>query len=186
MENKNTKRKLIDITKKMLLDGIQVEKMTARLISSEAETNLAMINYCFKSKDELLKVAVDEIIKEEFNKISDLDDSKLTGKMKLKKIIKNIGMVMVKYRNLTKGSIPYLMLNEEFKLPLDILPFVHDYFGENKSDKECRFIAFQIVYMLQLILYRLEDFYKYSGIDISNSKELDELIELQLKTVGIV
>lgn len=186
MANQDTKRKLIDTTKKMLLDGIQIEKMTARLISSEAGTNLAMINYCFKSKDELLKLSVDEIIQEEFNKISKSDDSQLTGKMKLKTIIKNIGIVMMKYRNLTKGSILYLMLNEEFNLPLDILPFVQEYFGGNKSIKECKFIAFQIVYMLQLIFYRSEDFNKYSGIDISNIEQLDELIELQLKTVGIV
>lgn len=185
MANQETKRKLIDTTKKMLLDGMEVEKVTAREIAKEAEISLAMINYCFKSKDELLKISVDEIVREEFDKGGNLNSSDISVKEQLKQSLLNTSKVMIKYMNLTKASIPYLILNDEINLPFEILPFVEKYFGNEKSDKECRIIAFQVVYILQLIFYRLDDFFRYSGMDIKNINQLEELIDLQLSIVGI-
>ena len=61
MENQYARNKLIEVTQKMRLNGVNVKQLTARRMSSEAGTNLAMINYCFKSKDELMKIAVENV-----------------------------------------------------------------------------------------------------------------------------
>ena len=180
MANQDTKNKLISTTKRLLTDGTSLETLTARQISKEAGTNLAMINYCFKSKDELLKIAVDEIVSEEFNQYSQLDYSDKTAKKQLRELLLHVCYAMIKYRELTKLSIPYLMLNDEISLPLDILPFIKTHFGQKKSESECRVIAFQIVYTMQLIFYRAEDFRKYSGIDITNEEQLQDFLDNQL------
>lgn len=52
-----TRTKLIETTKRLLTDGTPLESLTAHQISIEAGTNLAMINDCFKSKDELFNNA---------------------------------------------------------------------------------------------------------------------------------
>lgn len=62
MQSEETKKQLIAVTKELLLTSENPGKITARQIASQANVNLAMINYCFQSKDELLKLAVDEII----------------------------------------------------------------------------------------------------------------------------
>ncbi|MFB6468867.1 TetR/AcrR family transcriptional regulator [Cytobacillus sp. Hz8] len=157
-----------------------LKALTARKISTETGTNLAMINYCFKSKDELLKIAVDEIIAEEFNQYSQLNSHNISAKEQLREILLHVCNAMIKYRELTRLSIPYLIMNDEISLPLDILPFIKEHFGVNKSEAECRVIAFQIVYTMQVIFYRNEDFRKYSGIDITNKVHLNNFINMQL------
>lgn len=132
MTNQDTRNKLIVTTKHLLTDGTPLETLTARQISNEAGTNLAMINYCFKSKDELLKIAVDEIIAEEFNQHSQMNYPDKSAKEQLRELLLHVYNAMIKYRELTKLSIPYLMLNDEISLPLDILPFIKMHFGTKK------------------------------------------------------
>ena len=180
MAHHDTKRKLIDATKRLLTSNTLPENLTARQISTEAGTNLAMINYCFKSKDGLLKIAIDEIIAEEFDQNSHMDTQGISAKEQLRNLLLHICNAMIKYRELTKLSIPYLILNDEFSLPLDLLPYIKMHFGAKKSETECRVIAFQMVYTMQLIFYRAEDFHKYSGIDITNGQQLQDFLDLQL------
>ncbi|CDM68404.1 TetR-family transcriptional regulator [Clostridium bornimense] len=179
MVKPDTRKKLIETTKRMLINGIPYKNLTARQISKDAGTNLAMINYYFKSKEELVKISVDEIISEEFYQYSKIDLSK-PAKEQLKELLLHISTVIIKYRELTKLSIPYLILNDEISLPFDILPFIKTHFEDTKSDTECKVIAFQIVYMLQLIFYRADDFQKYSGIDIFNTQQLQDFLDIQL------
>ena len=179
MANIDTRRKLIETTKEMLLTGMSPSNLTARKISSEAETNLAMINYCFKSKDELIKLAVEEIIAEEFKKYSH-DESEETPKAQLRNLLGYVCQATIKYQDLTKLSIPYLLLEEELKMPLEILPYIKKHYGSQKSELECKLLAFQLVYSLQLIFYRSDDFSKYSGINIDEIDQLKKLIDVEL------
>lgn len=180
MKNIDTKSKLIETTKRLLLNGIAAESLTARQISVEAGTNLAMINYCFKSKNELVKIAVGEIVAEEFAQYAKSETSELTAKEQLMELLLHVCGVMMKYRDLTKASIPYLLLEDEISLPLDILPFIKNHFGTGKSESECRIIAYQIVVTLQLIFYRAEEFRKYSGVDITKEQDIAKLLDMQL------
>lgn len=180
MGNQDTRNKLIQTAKQLLIEGNQIENLTARQISAEAGTNLAMINYCFKSKDELLKIAVDEIMAEEFNQYSKFETDGKFPKEQLKELLYHMSNVVFKYRSLTKLSIPYLLLQEEFTLPLTILPLIRNHFKNEKSETECRIIAFQIIYTMQLIFYRGEDFYKYCGLDIGDEQHVKKYIDFQL------
>ncbi len=180
MDNQDVKKKLIETTKNLLTSGTEVRAITARQISLEAGTNLAMINYYFKSKDELVKISVDEIISEEFYNNPRVDDTNMTAKEQLKQRLIDVTHAMIKYRELTKLSIPYMMLQDDITLPLEILPFITTHFGTQKSITECKIIAFQIIYTLQLIFYRAEDFYKYSGLNIRDEQQVDDFINSQL------
>ena len=180
MTNLDTRKKLIETTKRLLTDSTPLEALTARHISTAAGTNLAMINYCFKSKDELLKIAVDEIVAKEFNQHAHVDTPDMSAKEQLRELLLHVSHATIKYRDITKLSIPYLMMNEEISLPLDILPFIKTHFGSKKSDTECRVIAFQMVYTMQLIFYRADDFRKYSGIDVTKPLQLQDFLNSQL------
>ena len=170
MENQDTRNKLIEVTQKMLLNGVNVKQLTARRISSEAGTNLAMINYCFKSKDELIKIAVDNIISREFKEYYHNDDNG-SAKIRLRNLLIYTSRITVKYKELTKASMPYLLLQEEIKIPLRILSLIKKHFNSTKTDKVC---------LLQLVFYRDEEFNRYAGIDINDEKQLTEFIDMQL------
>jgi len=176
----DTKRQLINATKSLLSKSDTFKNLTARAISSEANTNLAMINYNFNSKDELIKIAVDEIISDEFQQITIHSDSTDSPKQQLKKLLYQICDITLKYKELTRLSMPYFLLNDDIKLPYDLLPYVKKHYGDKKSDSECKIIAFQLVYSFQLIFYRHADFYKYSGFNIDNKDDLHKLIDFNL------
>lgn len=180
MGNKETRNKLIEATKHLLIEGSSLEALTARHISSEAGVNLAMINYCFKSKDELLKIAVEEIIAEEFSKYANVKSDNSTAKKQLKTTFYHVSKAMIKYRSLTKMSIPYILLNEDISLPYDILPFIIKHYEGKRDETQCKVIAFHIVYTMQLIFFRSRDFYKYSGINVEDEAKLEEFLDSQL------
>jgi len=182
--NQDTRKKLIKATKKILTESKNIDSLTARQISTEAQTNLAMINYCFKSKDELLKIAINEIVSEEFeksvNESTDEKSEKQSGKEQLRNILYSVCDVTVKFSNLTKMSIPYILLNDEISIPYDILPFVKKIVGVQKDETECKIIAFQMIYIMQLIFYRSDDFKKYAGINIHDESQRHQFIDLQI------
>jgi AcrR family transcriptional regulator len=181
MNNNNTTKKLlIDVTKRLLSADESIDNLTARQISAEAGINLAMINYCFKSKEELLKLAIDEIIAEEFKEYAVNQNEEMTSKEQLRHLLYHVCDITMKYSRLTKLSIPYILLNDDITLPYDVLPFITKHYQGSKSESECKVIAFQLIYTLQLIFYRSDDFHKYSGIDITHMEELYRLIDLQL------
>lgn len=180
MGNKETRNRLIEVTKRLLTEGNSLETLTARCISSEAGVNLAMINYCFKSKDELLKIAVEEIVAAEFNKYATVNSDNSTAKEQLRNVLYHVCKAMLKYSTLTRISIPYILLNEEISLPYDILPFIKKHYEGIKDETQCKVIAFHIVYTMQLIFYRSKDFYRYSGIDIDDELKMEEFLDSQL------
>lgn len=180
MGNKETRNKLIKVTRRLLMEGNNLETLTARQISCEAGVNLAMINYCFKSKDELLKIAVEEIIAIEFSKYAETKADNYTAKEQLRNILIHVCKVMIKYSSLTKMSIPYILLNDEISLPYDILPFIKKHYDGKKDETQCKVIAFQMVYTMQLIYYRSKDFYRYSGIDVDDVLQMEEFLDSQL------
>ena len=180
MNNNETKNKILDATKELLLNEPNPEKITARKISTKADVNLAMINYCFHSKDQLLKTAVNEIINGEFENFSAENLCELTPLQKLKKVLCHISEVTLKYEKLTRLSIPYDLLNGPIEIPYSIMPYIKEITKGKKDEQFCKVIAFQLVSTLQLVFYRADDFYKYSGINIHNKNEMNKFIDSQV------
>lgn len=182
MITKDTKNKLVETTKKLLLSDKNPQKITARQISSEANVNLAMINYCFCSKDELLKIAIDSIIASEFKQYATTDNSQ-SPKENLKNLLYHICEVTIKYANIARLSVPYVLLDAPIEIPVEILPYIKEHFHDTKDEKHCKILAYEIVCFLQIVFYRAKDFQKYSGVNINNAVELKELIDNQVDTL---
>jgi len=101
-------------------------------------------------------------------------------KEQLKEMLYNLCDITISFMQFTKISIPYILLQAEISLPLDVLPLIKEHFLNKKSETECRVIAYQMVSFMQLIFLRSEDFFKYSGIDILKIEQRKKLIDMQL------
>ena len=183
MQSENTKSQLISTTKDLLLTAKNPEKITARQIASQANVNLAMINYCFGSKDELLKLAIDEIIAFEFKQFTIKGDGYLSPKEKLKMLLYHVSEVTIRYENITRLSVPYVLLNAPIEIPYGILPYIKEHFGNQKEEHVCKVLAYEIVSFMQIVFYRAKDFYKYSGINLQEPRELQRFIDNQLDLI---
>jgi AcrR family transcriptional regulator len=179
LKNSNSKEQLIAAVIKLLSESEEPANITARQIAAEAGINLAMINYYFKSKDELLNVAIGKIIESSAEKFR-TPSADIPPKEQLREMLLFLGGQVMKYSGYTKISIPYILLQDEIKSPLYILPYLKAYFGEEKSELECRIIAYEMLSFMQLAFFRSDAFYRYTGVDLADEKTCNKLVDMQL------
>lgn len=177
MQIENVKELLIQATMKLLKESENPVKITARQIAREADANLAMINYYFSSKDALVNTAVSKLMADRADELKEIINSDIPPKQRLKEFLVTMSDITSDYSDITKPTIPYLLLEGEIELPYYILPMIKECCGDKRSEAECRIIAYQLISFTQLIFYRSDDFLKYTGIDINDKKQRDTMFQ---------
>ncbi len=183
MSTDNVKEQLIVATMHLLNESREPGKITARQIAEKAGVNLAMINYYFSTKDTLINIGVNRLMAERASELKEIRDSQIPANQKLKNFLTAMSDITIEYAELTKPTIPYLLLEGEIELPYYILPMIKECWGENLSETECRVLAYQLISFSQLVFYRNEDFKKYTGIDIMDKKQRDEMFQHMLEVL---
>lgn len=178
MKNKGKKEELLLVTKELLLKSDKPESVTSRQIIKEANMNLSMINYYYGSKDFLITMATNEILREEFEDIKLVErESPLE---ELKEILSSFSKLVIKYRSISRLAIPHILLEGDIDLVYEVLPYVEACLETEESLQLKKLIAYEIVSILQLILYRLDDFSKFISMDLSKEENIDKFIDLYL------
>lgn len=179
MKKDRLREKLITATAELLKNEAAPETITSRQIAAAANMTPAMINYYFQSKDALIKAAVDRIIAEPaalLIKGNHEDEPPLT---RLKRMLWEVIELTVKYRGIMAATLPFILLEGEITIPDYILPTLREQYGGSKTEKEIRTLAYQFISFMQLILYRQEAFYRYSGINLLADHERKEFFAQQ-------
>ncbi|WP_438435449.1 TetR/AcrR family transcriptional regulator [Gorillibacterium sp. sgz500922] len=188
MSADSTKDQLLKATIRLLADGGDYHRITARQIAEEAGANLAMINYYYSSKDALMSLAVDRIIAAKAKELGHSIPQEAPPQEKLRSFLIQLSDMAVAYAELTRPTIPYLLLHKEIETPYHILPYIRACCGSTRNETECRIIAYQLASFFKLVFYRSEDFFKYANVDVEDKKQRDELVDtairLYLEPVG--
>lgn len=177
MNSDTVKEQLIQATMKLLIESKNPSKITARQIANEADANLAMINYYFSSKDALLNTAVSKLMADRANELKEIRDRNIPARQKLREFLITMADITIDYSELSKPTIPYLLLEGEIELPYYILPMLKECCSGRRSETECRIIAYQLISFSQLVFYRSGDFLKYTGVDVNDKKQRDMLFQ---------
>jgi AcrR family transcriptional regulator len=181
MDHDGKRDEIILKTQKLLMTFDDPNEATTRAIAENAGINQAMVNYYFGSKDELLKAAIHKMMGEGTEQIL------RTGTGNPRKVmfdfLSDMCDKMNMYRKYSRLYVPDVLLEDKITMPLPLVPVLKEYFGNRKEDKICRLMAYQIVSILQLIMYRPDGFAKYSGIDVRNRNELRDIISSQLDII---
>lgn len=177
MINNDIKDQLIHATVDLLSESNNVSKITARQIAAEAGTTLGMINYYFDSKDALIDKAVNVLIADRAVELKKIEEKDIPAKEKLIEFLIKMSEITIDFAQFTKPNIPYAMLEREIEEPYHILPMIKEYYGNKKTETECRIISYQLTSYSQLVFYRSEDFKKYSGIDMMDKKQRDQFLQ---------
>lgn len=180
MHNSAVKDQLIQATVNLLTKSKNPKTITARQIAHEANANAAMINYYFGSKDTLLSTAVNKLIADRAVALQEIRESSIPARQKLKEFLVTLSDITIDYAELTRPTIPYLLLEGEIEVPYHILPMVKECCGDRRSETECRIIAYQLISFSQLVFYRSSDFSKFTGINIEDKGQRDRLLQTTL------
>ena len=180
MRNDEVKEQLISAAVDLLLEAEKPERITSREIAARSKTNLAMINYYFKSKDQLLNLALSKIMEDSANSFLSAPKTFIPPRERLQKMLCELCEMVVKYKRFTIIYIPYILLHDEIIVPFYIIPILRECFGEKKTELECKVIAYQMISFMQLCLLRADAFQKYSGFDIFDASVRKNLIDMEL------
>ena len=173
------RQKILNTTKAMLDETDDIAKITVRQIAERAGVGIGLINYHFKSKDNLLSIAIGDVMEQAIAKFTNSGaNNHLDPEIRLRMMLKELCELAGNDEKLLR----FLMLREltegHMQAPLHLIPFLRDVFGETKDDMHLRIIALQILQPIQLSGLNPSAFHMYSGIDISNREQRNRFIDM--------
>lgn len=171
----HTKKALLEAAEKLMTECSDPSEVTSRAITKEAGVNLAMINYCFGSREALLMAVYEEIQADAFRcnpSFAEIISGKLSPKEKLVEVHFESMKMMLKHHKFAKAISKYALLNREISGKRGSLRFIQEYFGDAKSEGECRIIAFELSSLHELAILRYEEIKKECGIDLTDDGQL--------------
>ncbi|MDR0493311.1 MAG: TetR/AcrR family transcriptional regulator [Nitrososphaerota archaeon] len=172
------RQKIIDTTKTLLDEVEDIEKITIRQIAKRANVGIGLINYHFKSKNNLLSMAIGDVMKQTITKFTKNDNYYYMEPVaKLKTLLKELCELVRNNEKLTHFMMLQEITQGSMQAPLYIVPLLREIFGEQNNDIQLRIAALQIIQPIQISGLNTDAFYMYSGIDMTNSEQRNRFID---------
>jgi len=176
--DQDLRQKIIDTARAMLTETDDVASITVRQIAERAGVGIGLINYHFKSKDNLLSIAIGNVMEQTITKIANNDaHSRIEPDVRLRDLLKELCISAGRDEKLVR----FMMLREItegcMEAPLYLVPILKEIFGEQKDEMQLRIIALQIIQPIQLSGLNPAAFHMYSGIDISSPEQRNRFID---------
>lgn len=182
------KEKIKNAAAKLMAECENPSQVTSRAIAKEAGVQLAMINYYFGSREELLFCLFQDLSREQFQKLPQVYEimkSDCSPKEKLKKIHFYMISMMLDHYVYMQAVLGHVLLHRDLSQGLNSLPFVIEHYKGRKTEQECKLISYEMSSTMQLAVYRHEALKEFCGLDLldegGRKKYVDEQIDLFLK-----
>lgn len=173
------KDKILEVTMKMLNDHMDPEQITVRDIAEKAKVNLALINYHFGSKENLIYIATGNILDHITNQLHMTSDD-LTGMSAYDRLLKtmtDIGDFVFGTYHLSVIGVSNEMKRGSTDTISLILPVLNEYFKGKKSDTELKLFALQIITPLQVIFLNSDTYNEFLFTDLFDKEKRADIIK---------
>ncbi len=181
MSDSDAREKIISAVRELLSEGFPVGDITVRIIAQRAGVGIGTVSYHFHSKDKLIY----EVIAGQMANLAErLSPREGVGTPfeRLKHFFYQTAELALQYREIFRVQLSYEILNSDLSICYYITPLLKEYFDGSKSDLEIKIIALQMISVMQVILLKMEEFQRYSGINIQDTKQMEEALEIILST----
>lgn len=182
-ESNDLKNKIINVTKELITKGDgDINKITIRAIAEKADVGVGLINYHFKNKDNLIEICVQQMIGDVVDSFRpDLDDTSVPVE-RLAATVKQVMDFLFSNEAISRISILSDMKNPTCNdnSTKTMLGFFSNLKG-SMDEGEGKKLIFALTVILQSIFLRKDASCDILGIDVSNKKDRDELIELIIR-----
>lgn len=165
----------------ILDEGTDPDQITVRQIAERAEVGIGSINYHFQSKDNLLHETIGQIMQAEagrwFDPTANQEADPLT---RLRMLLKQTARIAARYPDLMPAMLRYAIEHGPMDVQLMVVPLLREILGEDRSETDLRWIAFQLVTPIQVIGLRMNDMRLYAGVDLLDDQQRDRVIDLMI------
>jgi AcrR family transcriptional regulator len=172
-----TKDQILNTTVKLLSSSKDPESITVRDIAEAAGVQLAMVNYYFRSKDELLYQAVNTLKRKMLGDWLSVKDKEKNAYMRFREMLISLCGMSVKYSKYMKLTVEYELTKAEIVSTQKTLPLIREICGNKRSETSMRITAYEIISTLQLIFFRADDISNYLGFDVLEHDRMVEIID---------
>ncbi|WP_099205905.1 TetR/AcrR family transcriptional regulator [Scatolibacter rhodanostii] len=171
-KEQSTQLLIIGVTKTLITETDDIEKITVRQIAKQANVGIGLINYHFKSKDNLLSLAIGDTMSDIISNFSQLTKEGSFNPIEtLKAMLKELYSLSDKKEKIMHFILSRDIMNGNMRTPSYLLPLLKQIFGDKKNDTELKVIALQILYPIQVTGLNHDSFYSYSGIDLADKNQ---------------
>lgn len=182
-KNPDARDRILKATKEILDEADNIDQITVRQIAERANVGVGLINYHFKSKDNLLGTVVSgEMARMAggFLKTGSKSGSKpgMDPVRKMKVMLKDLFSYGEKHKDHLKYIVTRSILNGDMQAQLTLVPILREIFGEQRDEINLRIIAMQILLPLQVTALSPQAFHFYSGIDLFDETQRNKLIDI--------
>lgn len=177
------KEKIKNAAARLMEECENPSQVTSRAIAKEAGVQLAMINYYFGSREELLFCLFQDLSREQFQKcpqIYEMMKSECSPKEKLKKIHFYMITMMLDNYVYMQAVLGHVLLHRDLSQGLNSLPFVIEYYKGRKTEQECKLISYEMSSTMQLAVYRHEALKEFCGLDLLDEGERKKFVDEQI------
>jgi len=174
-----TRTALLDAAEKLMSECDDPDEVTARAITKEAGVNLAMINYCFGSREELLYEVFSRIHRNAAMidpGLGEIMKSGLSPKEMLAEVHFRTMKLMLANFKYCKALTKYILVTRKIGDRRSSVQFIQAHYGSRKTEGECRLIAFELSGIHELAVLRHEEIKTVCGIDLRNDDELRRFV----------
>ena len=177
-----TKEKLLDSTFRLMEEHDDPMGVTSREIALAAGVKPSMINYCFGSRENLIYQTFQkqylDFLKD--NDVQSIIESGDSPKDILKQLHFIVAGCLIKNPKFTKAITGFVLFKRDLSKESFSFQYVYQHYAGKKSKEECSLIAYELSTMMQLIIFRAEDFKRDFGIDLTDEEELKHYINMRV------
>ena len=181
MSENETRNKIMSAVWEFLSEGCPAGNITVRKIAQRAGVGIGTVSYHFHSKDKL----VYETVAAQMAKLAGgLSLSEGSGEPfdRLKRFFYQTAELALQYSEIFRIQLSYEIVHGDMGICYYIIPLLKEHFNGRKSDLEIKLIAFQMIAAMQMILLKMEEFQRYTGINIRDVKQREEALDIILNT----
>jgi AcrR family transcriptional regulator len=177
-KDQDARNRILKATKEILDETDNIEQITVRQIAERANVGVGLINYHFKSKDNLLGTAVgNEMAKMAGDFLKAGSGHGMDPVERLKVMLKELFQYGEKHKDFLKYTMTHSIINGDMQAQLTLVPILRDIFGDQKDEINLRIIAIQILLPLQVTALSPQAFHFFSGIDLFDETQRNKFID---------
>ncbi|MBR6044551.1 MAG: TetR/AcrR family transcriptional regulator [Ruminococcus sp.] len=174
-----TREALLRAAKELMTQCSDSDEVTSRAVAARAGVNLAMINYCFGSREVLLYEVFKQLLEDAQNASPELARavcSELVPRERVILVHYNMMRLMLSHFNYSKAITRYILLNRTGGVGMESLPCIIEHFAGRKTEDECRLISFELSSLHELAVLRHEELKAACGLDLTDDKVLKDYV----------
>ena len=182
-QDKEIKDKIMRATIELIKIHGDTSKITVRDIAAYAGVGIALINYHFQTKDNLINLCTLELIRYSVEQLAAMNQNTAMPPIdQLKSLGRGITAFMVMNPGVSRISITKDFISGEaadnsVQVVKMFFPIARRIFGNEESDQELHLLLHMLVSSIEAAFLRKKVLKEAFGIDIENTEQRDRLVD---------